>query len=390
MTSHQEQSRAADAEAGNNEAAIDTSSSGHARIFLTCQSTFSKNSFLISIGVAILLAYAYPPLGAVFLAPKIMCDWVAVILIFMLSGMVISAEEFGKVLHRPFFNAYIQLFNFGVVSWTVYGFSRLMLRLNALPQSLADGMVICSCLPNPINSVVVLTKCANGDEALAVFHAAFGIVLGVFISPALITLYLGVSGSVHPLTILVELLLRVAVPLLIGQLLRCFVHAVRIFIDKKKQEIKRAQEFLMAFIVYCVFCETFATRSYSTSSGDFFLMVAMQGGLLILVMVLAWSSLGMLFSDHPKLRAMGLFGCTNKNVSLGIPLIKMMYTNDPLIGFYTLPLLLWYLMQVFLGIGVAPRVAKYVLRREAELLTMRHLQEPLLPLATEACTARLT
>ena len=99
MTSHQEQSRAADAEAGNNEAAIDTSSSGHARIFLTCQSTFSKNSFLISIGVAILLAYAYPPLGAVFLAPKIMCDWVAVILIFILSGMVISAEEFGKVLH---------------------------------------------------------------------------------------------------------------------------------------------------------------------------------------------------------------------------------------------------------------------------------------------------
>ena len=125
MTIHHEQSLAADTEAGNNEAAIDNSSRSltyspspttEQNVCLTsCQSTSNKNSFLILVVLAILLAYAYPPLGAVFLAPKIMCDWVAVIFIFLLSGIVIWAEEFGKVMKRQFFNAYVQLFNFGMV-----------------------------------------------------------------------------------------------------------------------------------------------------------------------------------------------------------------------------------------------------------------------------------
>ena len=40
------------------------------------------NEFVILVVVAILLARAYPPLGAVYLAPQITSDWIAVIFIF--------------------------------------------------------------------------------------------------------------------------------------------------------------------------------------------------------------------------------------------------------------------------------------------------------------------
>jgi hypothetical protein len=43
---------------------------------------YAINSFLILVVCAILIAYAYPPLGAVYLAPQITATWLAVMFIF--------------------------------------------------------------------------------------------------------------------------------------------------------------------------------------------------------------------------------------------------------------------------------------------------------------------
>jgi sodium/bile acid cotransporter 7 len=190
--------------------------------------------------------------------------------------------------------------------------------------------------------------------------------LGVFLSPALIALYLGVNGEMDLAAVTVKLVLRVLAPLLVGQFLRLFVPPARDFVDKHSARFKKLQEWLLVFIVYTVFCETFEAGSDATA-GEVFLMIALQGGMLILVMVLAWSSLGVLFRDEPKLRATGLFVCTHKTVALGIPLINSMYsdTAPELVGMYTLPLLVWHPMQLLLGTAVAPRVAEWVEGREA-------------------------
>ena len=43
---------------------------------------YAANNFLILIICAILMAYVYPPLGAVYLAPQITATWIAVVFIF--------------------------------------------------------------------------------------------------------------------------------------------------------------------------------------------------------------------------------------------------------------------------------------------------------------------
>jgi sodium/bile acid cotransporter 7 len=345
-------------------------SSRRTRFVDKVSSIYDKNSFLILVIFAILLSYAYPPLGATYLYPDVTSDWLAVVLIFVLSGMGIRTEEFGKAFQRLYFNAFVQLYNFGIVSGLVYGMSRLMLYVGALPNSLADGMVICSCLPLTVSMVMVLTRSSNGDVASAVFHAAFGNVIGVFLSPALIALYLGISGNVDLGTITIKLVLRVLVPLLVGQFLRCFVPMARNFVDDNSKFFKKFQEWILVFIVYTVFCETFESGMDATF-GQICIMIALQGGMLIFVMGLAWSILVMLFRNEPRLIAMGLFGCTHKTVAMGIPLINSMYSdiNPSLVGLYTLPLLIWHPMQLLIGTAVAPRIAEYVDRREGVLMS---------------------
>jgi sodium/bile acid cotransporter 7 len=74
-----------------------------------------------------------------------------------------------------------------------------------------------------------------------------------------------------------------------------------------------------------------------------------------------------LFPNSPKLRVMGVFGCTHKTVAMGIPMINAIYEGSPDIGLYTLPLLIWHPMQLLLGTFLAPRLAEFVKREEDRL-----------------------
>jgi solute carrier family 10 (sodium/bile acid cotransporter), member 7 len=75
---------------------------------------------------------------------------------------------------------------------------------------------------------------------------------------------------------------------------------------------------------------------------------------------LAWFSLKLLFRNEPKLRVMGLFGCTQKTVALGIPLIVAIFGKSDNVGMYTLPILIWHPMQLVVGATLAPRLRKFV------------------------------
>jgi sodium/bile acid cotransporter 7 len=328
---------------------------------------YSNNDFIIQVVIAILLARAYPPLGAEYLQPEITSTWICVLYIFVLAGLGLKTEEFKKAFQRFRFNVAVQAFNFGVVSSLVFGVSRGLVLLNAIPQSLADGMVVCASLPVSINVCLVLTKSAGGDEASAIFNAAFGNMIGVFLSPMLILGYLGVSGDVALWDVFYKLALRVVLPVSFGQILQKFSPAVVAFAKEHKKRFTKAQQLALVFIVYTVFCQTFSSEDENVAVADIFIMIAIQFFLLCLVMSLSWVFLKLLFANEPTLRVMGLFGCTHKTVAMGVPLINAIYENDTNVGLYTLPLLIWFPMQLVLGSFLAPKLLKWVEAEKARL-----------------------
>lgn len=277
---------------------------------------------------------------------------------------------------RVKFNAFVQLFNFGVVSALVFGVSRGLRELNVISQPLADGMVVCSTFPATINIALVLTKTAGGDEAAAVFNGTFANMISVFLSPLLILAYLGVSGNVELGEVFYKLALRIVLPSVVGQLLQKYSNSTVAFYESHKWHFKTAQMAAMAFIVYTVFCRTFLDEGDS-NVGDVFVMIAVQVVLYCFLMIVAWYSLRLLFRDEPTLRAMGLFGCTHKAMAIGIPLINSIYENDPLVGLYTLPLLIWHPSQLIIGSLIAPKLHAWVLSEKERLGIMDDEEEPL-------------
>lgn len=327
---------------------------------------YTQNSFLILVVIAIILAFAYPPLGAIYVYPQITATWIAVIFIFVMAGLGLKTQELANAFKQIPFNLFVQTFNFMAVSAIVYGVSRALVSLGALSITLADGMTIGACLPLTINMCMVLTKSSGGDEAAAVFNSAFGNMVGVFLTPLLILMYLGVEGDVKMADVFLKLSLRVVAPIVVGQLLQKFSTWAVEFVKKYKKYFKTVQEWCLVFIVYTVFCKTFGYGP-KVDPGSVFLMIALQFVLLLLVMVLSWFLLRLLFPNQPKLRVMGLFGCTHKTVAMGVPLINAIYESSSNVGLYTLPLLVWHPMQLLIGTAIAPRLSQFVEREEERI-----------------------
>jgi SBF-like CPA transporter family (DUF4137) len=81
-------------------------------------------------------------------------------------------------------------------------------------------------------------------------------------------------------------------------------------------------------------------------------------------MTIAWNMLKYLFPKNPRLRVMGLFGCTHKSIAVGVPLINALYGKNPSVGLYTLPLLIWHPMNLVVGTFLTPHLIKFVAREQ--------------------------
>jgi solute carrier family 10 (sodium/bile acid cotransporter), member 7 len=109
--------------------------------------------------------------------------------------------------------------------------------------------------------VMVLTIASGGDEAAAIFHAALGNMIGVILSPALILLYIGAQAEIDVVQVFYELVLRVILPVIIGQVVQRMSVSIVQYVAKHKHFFKQAQQYTLVYIVYTVFCRTFQNKN---------------------------------------------------------------------------------------------------------------------------------
>lgn len=325
----------------------------------TVKEMYKKESLLIDVLAAILVAWIYPRMGAEFLFPEITAHWVAVIVIFYLSGFALKLEQLSDAASNWKFNFFVMGYNFIGISFVVTIVAHFFARNEIVSEDLMKGMIICSCLAMPSNLMLVLSISSNGDEAVALFLATLTNLIGVIITPLLVFLYLQENAEIDFVSTYKSISLRVLLPVSCGIITRLKIPGADDFATDNKQTFVKFREKCLVYVVYATFCTTFVVETDSTRA-QIMVMALSQVILLTAAMVLAWILLFIFFNRHPKLRVVGLFGCSTKTIATGIPLISAIYEDSPRLGIYTLPLLIWYLSQLIIGTMLAPRLSRFV------------------------------
>ncbi|XP_064636814.1 sodium/bile acid cotransporter 7-like [Lineus longissimus] len=319
-----------------------------------------KNWFLIGIIIVIIAAHVEPSIGLKGgpLKPEITVSFLAVFIIFFNSGLSLKTEELTHAVLQVKLHLFIQSFTLILVPFLMYLLTE-SLKSSPINEWLLKGLQVVGCMPPPVSSAVILTKTVGGNEAAAIFNSAFGSFLGIIFTPVLLLYYLGSSGSVPFLAVFSKLSVTVVVPLILGQMCR---HFMKNWLARTHIPFGQISSAILLLIIYTTFCDTFSHKDIEIDELSLitivFMVFLIQCALLLLSFYLT-TRRGTGFAPADTVAA--IFCATHKSLTLGIPMLKIIFSSHPRLSVISIPLLIYHPTQILLGGLIVPQVRGWML-----------------------------
>ncbi|NWR73241.1 NTCP7 protein, partial [Centropus unirufus] len=326
-----------------------------------------KEWFILGIAVVIAAARLEPGVGVKGgpLKPEITITYIAVSAIFFNSGLSLKTEELTSALMHVKLHLFVQIFTLVFFPTAIWLFLQL-LSITPINEWLLKGLQTVGCMPPPVSSAVILTKAVGGNEAAAIFNSAFGSFLvsnTVFIAHALIFLFLlGSSSSVPFTSIFSQLFMTVVVPLIIGQIVRRYI---KDWLERKKPPFGAISSCVLLMIIYTTFCDTFANPNIDLDKFSLIIIV-----FIIFSIQMSFMFLTFLFSTRnnsgftPADTVAIIFCSTHKSLTLGIPMLKIVFAGYEHLSLISVPLLIYHPAQILLGSLLVPTIKSWMVSRQ--------------------------
>lgn len=314
-----------------------------------------KEWFLAGLVTAILLATVSESVGktdGLLHLDKI--TGIGIAIVFFLHGLGLSPAAIRAGVSNWRLHIYIQCATFLVypLLWVIFGNAFLAF----MPSALAFGFCYLFVLPSTISSSVTMTSVGKGNVPGAIFNASLSSILGVFITPFFIQLFMGFEGVqldlMHSVVSISKLLL---LPMIAGQLLRPVLVE---FTQKHKAVVNKVDKYVIILIVYNAFCDSVANHIWSDFSIGLLALCIVICCVVLLIMVhtIQWGAKKVGFERANEVAA--VFCGTKKTLAAGIPMAKVIFGADPNLGMILLPIMLYHPLQIFYCAILANRYAE--------------------------------
>ena len=305
---------------------------------------------LVAIGLSIVIPNAGASQGVLHLDQ--VTQW-GIALVFFLHGVSLSPREVRKGLGSWRLHLFIQGATFVVypLLWILFGqwFEQL------LPQALAFGFCFLLILPSTISSSVAMTAIAGGNVPGAIFNASLSSVLGIFLTPLFVQLFMSVTGGHVDIGETVgHIAMLLLLPMVVGQLLR---PAIGSWLHQHKAITSKLDKIVILLIVYNAFCDSIVRGIWHDFNVITLLTVIALCALILCLMIGLLMSLakGLGFSQQDQ--AAALFCGTKKTLAAGVPMAKVIFGTSPMLGMLLLPIMIYHPLQIFICALLANKLA---------------------------------
>ena len=226
------------------------------------------------------------------------------------------------------------------------------------------GIFFLAALPSTVSSSVVMTNIARGNVPAAIFDASFSTLLGVFITPLWMRIFVDAeTGGRGFGVVLLSLTAQAILPIILGVL------ANRRWGEFSRRNEKRLRKFdqgTIVLIVYTSFCNSFAEKMFDGLSGGTLL------GLSLGMVALFFVVFGIVYVVCRALRfsredaVATLFCGSKKSLVHGVATSRVILSAPNMAGILILPTMIYHALQLIIVSIIAQRFAKIAEREEAE------------------------
>lgn len=323
---------------------------------------FLPDWFVTALFASIFLAWLYPPLGSSTgrLSLSSAAHW-GISVIFFFYGLRLDGEKIRAGVSNVRLHLLTQSATFLLFPLLILA---VVTPLDLIPKSapfgstasaLWLGIFFLAALPSTVSSSVVMVNIARGNVPAAIFNASLSSLLGVFITPLWMRVYLNAEtgGTALGATIL-SLVVQVVVPVGLGIALNRRLG----WFSKKHDRLLRAfDQTIILLIVYTSFCHSFAEEMFDgLSLGALAALTAGMIALFFVVYGLVGAASGLLRFDRDD-RITALFCGSKKSLVHGTVMSAVLLSDPKLAGLLILPTMLYHALQLLIVGILAQRMA---------------------------------
>ncbi len=305
-----------------------------------------KNWFLLLLVVLLVVGFFLPQIGSSISFGKTTTT-VLIILIFLVTGYTLPTEAIRNGLRDIRLHLLLQIFIFVLIPF--YFAVTLLLFAKQFSPEAQIGIMALACLPTTISSCVIFTQASGGNTVGAMFNAALANLLGVFISPLLISFFLSNRelsyGTVELGSVFLSISVKILIPIIVGQI----AHRVRVPGKGLKRSLKAATNLALLLIIFINFSKSAADAGFRRTLPE---MVYPFGYLAVSFLVLLGISFLIARVNHfsRENTIAILFTAPQKTLAMGVPLLTTLFADSPeLLGTALLPLLFYHPWQLLVS-----------------------------------------
>ncbi len=312
------------------------------------------SAFTWLILLTVLLASVWPARGA-FAEALSHAATLGVALLFFVHGAALPREAVIAGLTQWRLHLFIFAITFLLFPLCVVPLARL--GASWLPEHLLLGFLYLAVLPSAVSSSIAYTAVAKGNVPAAICSAAGSNLLGMVLTPLLLSLVLDRSdaqafvldGAIRD--ILVEMLL----PFVAGQLLRPVLLPI---LTRYPTLSERVDQSVLLLIIYVAFAQSVVSGLWAQVPFSILMLAALLC-LVLLASILALTAIlarRLGFNRADEIAA--VFCGSKKSLASGLPMAKVLFAGHPGFGLIVLPIMLYNQIQIMVGALLAERYAQ--------------------------------
>lgn len=278
---------------------------------------------------------------------------VGIFALFFLHGMGLSTESLKAGASKWRLHLLVQ-------ACTYVAFPLWCVALRAvfgahLSPELVAGFVYLAALPSTVSSSVAMTALARGDIAAAVLNATLSTLLGVFMTPLLVSWMSGASG--HPIDLghtMLNIAQLLLLPFAAGQILRRWVGA---WFAKIKPYTSIFDRSVILALVWSSFSDSVADGLWTRHGAELILITLAGAAVFLFPMLWFTKKVAQAAGFAVQDEIVAVFCGSKKTLASGVPMAKLLFGGSASLGVIVLPIMFYHQLQLFVCSVLARRYA---------------------------------
>jgi sodium/bile acid cotransporter 7 len=319
------------------------------RISAISRPRFLPDNFTLALIGTLILASLLPCRGEALEAVDHLTN-VAIALLFFLHGAKLSRQAVIAGASHWRLHALVLLTTF--VLFPLLGLALKPLLSPLVTPTLYAGILFLCALPSTVQSSIAFTSIAKGNVPAAVCSASASSIIGIFFTPAIVSLTLSSHvGSSSPWITIGEILLQLFVPLVCGQLLRPWIGE---WLERNENVVGMVDRGSILLIVYSAFSAAVGEGLWREVPPSALAGLLVADGVLLAAALITTGLASKWLGFDRADRVTIVFCGSKKSLSQGITMAKVIFASHT-VGAAVLPLLVFHQIQLMVCAALAQR-----------------------------------